>query len=72
MDYYEQGATYEDIYGEVFEHEAYMDAIDKAECEEKCWYSATDIHRMSCPLFSGLDVKKSREAERQIDMARGK
>lgn len=67
-----KGITFEDLHGEVLEHEAYQDAVDKAECEAKCFYSYMDYHRLTCPLRSIVDDRYEEKVQGGIDISRGK
>lgn len=66
------GVTLEDQKGEVYEYEAYLDAMDKQECENKCWFAVMEYHNSTCPLYSEADRKYSGMVQSQIDRARGK
>lgn len=72
MEYYDQGATYEDIRGEVFEHEAYMDAVDKSKCSDSCDFEVMEYHVQFCPLYTDADRRFMNNVQSNLDIARGK
>jgi hypothetical protein len=72
MDDSYSAVTFEDLHGEVFEDEVYKDAVDKEECDTHCYFSYMGIHRMLCPLYSGIDRRATDRAYAIIDRALGK